>query len=65
MSIQMLYLFGLSIFRLVGHSVLGNGSRSSVPIELHSTVGDIADPEVSSRGQRHWRRSRDGSRSEQ
>lgn len=59
MSIQMLYLFRLSILGLVGHSVLGNGSRSSIPVELHSTVCDVADPEVASRGQRHWSRRRD------
>lgn len=58
MSIQMLYLFGLSILGQVGHGVLGNGSRSSVPIELHSAVGDVADPEFASNGQRHWRKRR-------
>lgn len=65
MSIQMLYLFGLSFLRLVGHGVLGNGSRSSIPPELHSAVGDVADSEVASSRQRHWRRRRGSSHSEQ
>lgn len=51
MSIQMLYLFGLSILRLVGHCILGNGSRSGVPIDFHSAMGDITDPEVAGRRQ--------------
>ena len=48
------HLFGFSLVRLIGDDVFEDGSRCCVPVQLQGAVGNVSDPQLSSRGHGHY-----------
>lgn len=54
-----LYLFQLSFLWLVSNDVFTNCAGRRIPVQLHVAVGNVCDPQLTGRRNRHYREGRD------
>lgn len=47
------YFFGLAVLRFVGEKIFLHRPRSSIPVKINRAVGDVTNPELAGRRQRH------------